>query len=130
MEIRKPSLNNILVISLYFKIYHNTSTCNNCIILHLTQGPLLTLFVSLRKTLDLERWQLVLRCQVIFKNKIERGGTKMAEWVVFFVSPTLNLQLIGHSSVNKGDPDSISRRLRDPCCYTSEGNGLHSGRWR
>ena len=47
--------------------------------------------------------------------------TKMAEGVVFFVSPPSNLQLIGRSSVNKGYPYSISGHLRDPCCYTSEG---------
>ena len=50
-----------------------------------------------------------------------RRRSKMAAWVVFFVSPPSNLQLIGHSPLNKGYPYSISGHPRDPRCYTLEG---------
>src|SRR3712207_9091264 len=40
---------------------------------------------------------------------------------LFRSSPPSSLQLFGHLSLNKGYPDSISGRLRDPRDYTSEG---------
>ena len=44
--------------------------------------------------------------------------------MVFFVSPPSNLQLIGHSPINKGYPDSISRCLRVSHYYTLEGGRI------
>ena len=57
---------------------------------------------------------------ISFKSS-EFEGSKMAAWVVLFVSPPSSLQLFGHLSLDKGYPDSISGRLRDPRDYTSEG---------